>query len=145
MKTALKILALSALAIAISGFGVNAAEKGSATKTEVKKDVAEAVDATKKYTEEQKKLYAKKIEEQLIAIDKEIGLLEEKAKNAKKDAAEKIRAGIQDLKAKQKAAQQSLSDLKSSTSGGWSDIKAGLDKAMGVLSDAYNNAKKELK
>ena len=138
------LLVIMLMAAGLYGIAI-AADTGGATKKEVKK---EALGANKKVESNagvKKDEYVKKMKETLADLSKKIENLKVKAKDAKGEAATKMNAALAELKTKQEAASKKLKEFGKDTSSAWSALKSRLDKAMGDLKNAYDNAAQKFK
>ena len=122
-----------------------AAEKGSGTKSDVKKEAPSGLDKPKPSAEQEKQDYIKQIETTLDDVSKKINELKDKAQSATGDARTKIESTIATLKTQQDAAGKKLQELRSSTGAAWGEMKTGMSKAADDLRKAYEDAAKHFK
>jgi hypothetical protein len=136
-----------AMLMCVSFYGVAiAADTGSPpTKEEVKKEALEAYKKAEAYAGVKKDEYIKKMHEGIADLSEKIEKLKVKAKGAQGEAAIKMNKAIAELKVKQEAAKKKLGELGKDTSSAWSAMKSGLDKAMGELKKAYDDAAQKYK
>ena len=136
-----------AMLICVSFYGVAiAADTGSPpTKEEVKKEALEAFKKAQAYADVKKDEYVKKMQEGLVDLSDKIEKLKAKAKGAQGEAAVKMNEALAELKIKHEAAKKKLGELGKDTSSAWSALRSGLDKAMGELKKAYDDAAQKLK
>jgi F0F1-type ATP synthase membrane subunit b/b' len=138
-----KILTLAiCFAVVICGVlgAAFAGEESKVSSDEVRKQAESAFDTAKKFAEQQKAEYQKKIESELTDLGNRIGQLKERAESASGDALAQLQSKMADLREKQKAAENRLGQFKSSTEQTWNEMKEGLDRAVGDLKKAYDGA-----
>jgi predicted nucleic acid-binding Zn-ribbon protein len=107
---------------------------------ELRKQAVGTLETAKKFTEQQKGEYQKKIESELTDLGKRIGELKERAETAKSESLAALQVKIADLRERQKTAENKLGELKSATAQAWTEIKDGLDRAVTDLRKSYENA-----
>ena len=107
---------------------------------ELRKQAVGTLETAKKFTEQQKGEYQKKIESELTDLGKRIGELKERAETAKSDTLAALQVKIADLRERQKTAENKLGELKSATAQAWTEIKDGLDRAVTDLRKSYESA-----
>ena len=145
MKTITVIgTSLLILCFAVAGMSF-AAETGSGTKSDVKKEAPAGLDKPKPSAEQEKQDYIKQIESTLDDVSKKINELKDKAQTATGDARAKIESTIATLKVQQDAAGKKLQELRSSTGAAWGEMKTGMSKAADDLRKAYEDAAKHFK
>jgi len=135
-------IVIGVLAFAGASF---AAEKPGVTSEDVKRDAAKTVEAAKAYAEQQKQEYSKQIQSKIDDLSKRIDELKLKGKDARGEALTRMESALSTLKAKQEEVQKQLKEVGSATSAAWSDARKGLDKAVGELQRAYEDATKHFK
>ena len=137
---------LIAMLMCVSFYGgAIAADTGSPTKEEVKKEALEAYKKAEAYAGVKKDEYIKKMQEGLVDLSEKIEKLKAKAKGAQGEAAIKMNKALAELKIKHEAAKKKLGELGKDTSSAWSALRSGFDKAMGELKKAYDDAAEKLK
>lgn len=140
MKGFFQLMVCFAMVVSgIMGSGL-AGEDGKVSSDDVRKQAESAFDTAKKYAEQQKAEYQKKIELELGDLGTRIGQLKERAQNATGETLAQLQSKIAELREKQKDAENKLSQLKSSTEQAWNEMREGLDKAVGELKKAYEGA-----
>jgi chromosome segregation ATPase len=145
MKT-ITVIGTSLLILCFAAAGISfAAEKGSGTKSDVKKEAPAGLDKSKAPAEQEKQDYIKQIQNTLDDVSKDIDKLKEKAQSATGDARAKIDSTIATLKAQQETATKKLQELRSSTGAAWGEMKTGMSKAADDLRKAYEDAAKHFK
>ena len=120
-------------------------ESKSATvsKEDVKKEVKEAYDATKAYTQEQMQAFQEQTEIRLAEYKKEVDQLQAKAEKLEGDAKAKAEQQLTALRQKRDEVSEKLKDLSSSSGNAWEQLKLGIDAAMEDLGNAYKKAAAE--
>ena len=113
------------------------------SKEDVKKEVKEAYDATKAYTQEQMQAFREQTETRLSEYKKEIDQLQVKAEKLEGDAKAKAEQQLTALRQKRDAVSEKLKELSSSSANAWEQIKSGIDAAMEDLGNAYKKAAAE--
>jgi TolA-binding protein len=145
MKT-ITVIGTSLLILCFAAAGMSfAAEKGDATKMDVKPEAPSGLDKSKAPAEQEKQDYIKQMENTLDDVSKKINELKDKAQTATGDARTKIESTIATLKTQQEAAGKKLQELRSSTGAAWGEMKTGMSKAVDELHKAYDDAAKHFK
>ena len=115
------------------------------TSMDVKKEVKEAVETAKSYTQQQKEEYLRQIDAKIKEFDREMQELLAKAKSSASDLKEagkaKFNQSMEELHNKKQAAADKLNELNSASGEAWEDIKSGMDSAMDELSKAFDRAR----
>ena len=138
------MLLLALVAVQACGEKKNPQSKAATTsKADVKKEVKEAYDATKAYTQEQMGAFQQEAETKLAEYKKGIDQLQSKAENLEGDAKAKAEQQLTALRQKRDALSEKLTDLSSSGANAWEQIKSGVDAALEDLEDAYQKAAAE--
>jgi len=145
MKT-ITVIGTFLLILCFAAAGMSfAAEKGDATKMDVKPEAPSGLDKPKPTADQEKQDYIKQIETTLDDVSKKINELKDKAQSATGDARAKIESTIATLKVQQEAAGKKLQELRSSTGAAWGEMKTGMSKAVDELHKAYEDAAKHFK
>ncbi len=118
-------------------------KSATVSKEDVKKEVKEAYDATKAYTQEQMQAFREQTETRLSEYKKEIDQLQVKAEKLEGDAKAKAEQQLTALRQKRDEVSEKLKDLSSSSGNAWEQLKSGIDAAMEDLSNAYKKAAAE--
>ena len=113
------------------------------SKEDVKKEVKEAYDATKAYTQEQMQAFLEQTETRLAEYKKEIDQLQVMAEKLEGDAKAKTEQQLTALRQKRDEVSEKLKDLSSSSGNAWEQLKSGIDAAMEDLGNAYKKAAAE--
>jgi DNA anti-recombination protein RmuC len=134
-------LAVCVATIIFSGsFQGLADEETKVSPEDLKKQAESTFETAKKFAEQQKGEYQKKIESELADFAERIGQLKDRAESATGETLAQLRAKMGDLRERQRAAEGRLGQLKSSTEQAWNEMKDGLDRAVGDLRKAYESA-----
>ena len=118
-------------------------EPESVSKEDVKKEVKEAYDTAKAYTQEQMQAFGKQTESRLAEFKKEIDELQAKAEDLEGDAKARAEQQLTALRQKRDEVSEKLKELSSSSGNAWEHLKSGIDEAMEDLGDAYKKAAAE--
>jgi predicted RNase H-like nuclease (RuvC/YqgF family) len=110
---------------------------------DVKKEVKEAYEATKAYTQEQMQAVREQMETRLDEYGKEIDQLQANVEKLGGDAKEKAEEQLAALRQKRDAVAEKVKELGSSSGNAWEQLKAGIDAAMEDLGNAYKKAADE--
>ena len=141
----LLIIILLAL-VAVQGCGEKEKPQSKAatmSKEDVKKEVKEAYEATKAYTQEQMQAFRQETETKLDEYKKDIDQLQAKAETLEGDAKAKVEQQLTALRQKRDEVSEKLKNLSSSGGNAWEEIKSGINAAMQELGDAYQKAAAE--
>ncbi|MGA8240618.1 MAG: hypothetical protein WB818_08595 [Desulfobacterales bacterium] len=110
------------------------------SKEEVKKEVKEAYDATKAYTQEQMQAFREQTDTKLTEYNNKIDQLQAEADKLGGDAKTKAEQELTELRQKQDQVSAKLKELSSSSGKAWEQLKSGIDAAMDDLGNAYKKA-----
>jgi F0F1-type ATP synthase membrane subunit b/b' len=113
------------------------------SKENVKKEVKEAYDATKAYTQEKMQAFREQTETRLAEYEKEIDQLQAKAEKLGGDAKAKAEQQLTALRQKRDEVSEKLKELSSSSGNAWEQVKSGIDAAMEDLGNAYKKVAAE--
>ena len=139
LLTILLLLALGAL----PGCGEKEqtqSKPATVSKEDVKKEVKEAYDTTKAYSQEQMQAFREQTETRLAEYKKEIDQLQGKAEKVEGDAKAKAEQQLTALRQKQDAVSEKLKELGSAGGDAWEQIKSGIEAALEDLGNAYKKA-----
>jgi hypothetical protein len=107
---------------------------------DVKKEVGEAIEATKDYVLQHSEEYRKELEQKLKKFDTQLEEWRAEVKKAHAVARARLEKEIAELEKKRELAQQKLEELKDPTKQAWEDLKSGLDSVMDELEKAFHKA-----
>jgi len=113
------------------------------SKEDVKKEVKEAYDTTKAYTQEQMQAFREQTEIKLNEYKEEIDKLQAKAEKMGGDAKAKADEQLTALDQKREVLAEKLKELSSSSGNAWEQLKTGIDAALEDLGNAYKKAAAE--
>jgi len=117
------------------------------TKKEVKQEVADAAEAIKEYTVDQRDQALKKVKSILNDLDKRIDKLENKIDNKKEQMTsatrQKIKGTLKNLREQRNEVAEWYGGLKHSSADAWEEMKKGFSNAFSSFVDAWNKAVKE--
>jgi len=106
----------------------------------VSKEAREAIEATKFYTIQQKEAFQRKAHEELISIQHQITLLQEKVSDASTSTRMELQRSVLELEKKKEAAREKLDELRTATGVKWNGVKTGLNTALDELRISYRKA-----
>jgi hypothetical protein len=90
--------------------------------------------------DELREAYQEQVKAQIKELEARIDLLKTKAERAKADAKVEYHQRIDELNGQRKAVQSKLQILVDSGKDAWQDLKGGVDRALGELRSAVENA-----
>ena len=131
---------------ALAGCGDNEqtpSKPASVSKEDVKKEVKEAYDTTKAYSQEQMQAFREQTETRLTEYEQEIDQLQAQAEKLGGDAKAKAEQQLTALRQKRDAVSGKLKELGSAGGNAWEQIKSGIEAAMEDLGKAYKKAAAE--
>jgi DNA anti-recombination protein RmuC len=141
----LAIMLLLALGV-LAGCGENEqsqSKPAAVSKQDVKKEVKQAYDATKAYTQEQMQAFREQTAARLAEYEKDIDQLQAKAEKLGGDAKAKAEQQLTALRQKRDAVSEKLKELGSSSEGAWEQIKSGIETALEDLGNTYKKVAAE--
>jgi len=106
----------------------------------ITQEARETVDATKKYTIQQKEAFQQKAQEELIAVQRQITALRDKSRNASTAVRADLQESIDELEKKKEAAREKLATLRVATDEKWNAVKSGVDTAFDEIKSSYRKA-----
>jgi hypothetical protein len=109
----------------------------------VEKEVKEAYEATKTYTQEQMQAFRDETETKLAEYEKDMDQLQAKAEKLGGDAKMKATQQLAALRQKRDEVSEKMKELSASSGDAWEQMKAGIDAAMADLVIAYKKAAAE--
>jgi TolA-binding protein len=139
------IMLLLALGV-VAGCGENEqsqSKPAAVSKEDVKKEVKQAYDATKAYTQEQMQAFREQAEARLAEYENDIDQLQAKAEKMEGDAKAKAEQQLTQLRQKRDAVAEKLKELGSSGGNAWEQIKSGVDAALEDLGNTYKKVSAE--
>ena len=110
------------------------------SREDVKKEVKEAYNTTKAYTQEQMQAFREQTEIKLDEYKEEIAKLQAKAEKMGGDAKAKADEQLTALDQKREVLAEKLKELSSSSGNAWEQLKKGIDAALEDLGNAYKKA-----
>jgi len=93
------------------------------------------------YSKEKKEEYKKTAKEKLAGIEKKIGELEAKAKEAGSKAKSDAKKGLKELKQKKEALKKDLGKLETAGKTKWEDLKKKVDAGLEDLEKTYDKVR----
>jgi chromosome segregation ATPase len=133
---------LAASACARDGEAAEPSKPKTST-AEVKKQAAEAVEATGHYVSESKDEYAERMQRRIDALNAELARLGKKAKDSGKEARKGVDEKIAELEAKKGDAEKKLAELRKASGSAWESLKTGVEQAVDELDDAVRGPAKK--
>ena len=151
MKSVMSVRGLLAIMLllalgGLAGCGENEqtqSKPATVSKEDVKKEVKEAYDTTKAYSQEQMQAFREQTETRLAEYEQEIDQLQAKAEKLGGDAKAKAEQQLTALRQKQDAVAEKLKELGSAGGNAWEQIKSGIETALEDLGKAYKKAAAE--
>jgi hypothetical protein len=110
------------------------AEPSKATASEVKKDAADTVDASKRYANEKKEEFEARMSSKMKDLRTDVTALKDKAKNG-------ADATLKDIEDKEKKADAKVNELTKASSKAWTSLKGGVEQAVDDLAKGVEKAK----
>jgi hypothetical protein len=114
------------------------------TSEKITKEARDTYEATKMYTAQQKESFQRTVHEELVAIQKQITALKDKANHASETTRAELDRSIRELEQKKDLAKTRMEDLRTSTDATWADVKAGMNAALADVRRAYTKARSYL-
>ena len=150
MKTKIQLITLGAV-LALTQAGCDRRDKveegpwsgtpTNATAGEVKKEIKEAVDATKSYAARGKDEFVASMDQKLNELDAKIAELSAKTATLKDDAQAEGNKALDALREQRAQLGRKFQDMKASSKDAWQDVKAGFESAYAELEKAYEDVK----
>lgn len=106
----------------------------------ITKEAKETLEATKQYTKEQKEAFQRKAHEELVVVQKQIGVLREKGREASAATRVELQKSIDELEKKKDAVKHELEQLRAVTDSKWAAMKANVNSALEDLKSSYQKA-----
>lgn len=138
---AIGVLAPLFYAIGLNGIQIVAAhESAPGTVGRVTKEAKDALDATKRYTIEQKDAFEKQVRGELDAIQAGISTLQGKISQASDETRADLQRAIDQLESKKTEAGKKLEDLHRATASTWSNLRDGMADLLREVKRSYREA-----
>jgi outer membrane protein assembly factor BamE (lipoprotein component of BamABCDE complex) len=115
------------------------------TARELKKEVREAVDASKNYAAQNKDQFVASMEKKLQALDEKIAELGAKGETLTDQARAESAEALAALKKQREQLGVKFDEVKESSQAAWEDVKAGFESAYADLEKAYDDFKSRFK
>jgi hypothetical protein len=106
----------------------------------ITKEVKETVEATKEYTAHQKDAFQRKAQEELAAIQSQIGALRGKVRDVSASTRAELQKSIDELEKKKEAVKDKLDTLRGATDAKWHAMKTKVDTALDEIKSSYQKA-----
>lgn len=110
----------------------------------ITKEAREAIEATARYTTQQKDAFQRKAQEEFEAIQKQMAALQGKADKASVSARTELQQSLHELEEKKGAAEKQLDGLKSATDAQWNEMKAGVHAAIEEMNRSYQRLRSKV-
>ena len=137
------IIGLVGLWCGLISVSVEAGEK-PVTPDTITREARETIEATARYTAQQKEAFQRKAQEELEAIQQQMAALQGKADKASASARTELRKSIHDLEVKKEAVKQQLDGLKSATDAKWNEMRAGVHSAIEEMNQSFQRLRSKL-
>jgi esterase/lipase len=137
------IIALSVAWCGLLSAGVEAGEQPVTSGT-IAKEARETIEATARYTTQQKDAFQRKAQEEFEAIQKQMTALQGKADKASVSARAELQQSIHELEEKKGAARKQLNGLKSASDATWNEMKAGVHAAIEEMKQSYQRLRSKV-
>jgi peptidoglycan hydrolase CwlO-like protein len=138
---AIGVLTLLFYAIGLNGIQIVAAHESVAgTAGRVTKEAKDALDATRRYTIEQKDAFEKQVRSELDAIQAGISTLQGKINQASDETRADLQRAIDQLESKKTEAGKKLEDLHRATASTWSNLRDGMTDLLREVKRSYREA-----
>ena len=134
------IIGLSVAWCGLISAGVDAGEQ-PVTPGTITRD---AIEATARYTTQQKEAFQRKAQEEFEAIQKQMAALQGNADKASVSARTELQKSIHELEEKKGAARKQLDGLKSASDATWNETKAGVHAAIEEMNQSYQRLRSKI-
>jgi hypothetical protein len=104
----------------------------------------EAIEATARYTTQQKEAFQRKAQEEFETIQKQMAALQGNADKASVSARAELQKSIHELEEKKGAARKQLDGLKSASDATWNEMKAGVHAAIEEMNQSYQRLRSKI-
>ena len=115
-------------------------ESLATTPGDIKKEAADLARTTMAYTEEQKELYQKKIEERINLYGQKLMELQEKMIMLNEQAKASLVAEIENLNRKKQEVAEKAREIQSASGEAYEDLKEGLENSLEEMDKAFDQA-----
>jgi hypothetical protein len=137
------IIGLSVAWCGLASAGVEAGEQ-PVTPGTIVKEARETIEATARYSTQQKDAFQRKAQEEFEAIQKQMTALQGKADKASVSARAELQQSIHELEEKKGAARKQLHGLKSASDATWNEMKAGVHAAIEEMKQSYQRLRSKV-
>lgn len=137
------IIGLSVAWCGLASAGVEAGEQ-PVTPGTIVKEARETIEATARYSTQQKDAFQRKAQEEFEAIQKQMTALQGKADKASVSARAELQQSIPELEVKKGAARKQLNGLKSASDATWNEMKAGVHAAIEEMKQSYQRLRSKV-
>lgn len=137
------IIGLLVIRCGLASAGVEAGEQ-PVTPGTITKEARETIEATARYTTQQKDAFQRKAQEEFEAIQKQMAVLQGKADKASVSARTELQQSIHELEAKKGTVRKQLDGLKSATDAQWNEMKAGVHAAIEEMNRSYQRLRSKV-
>lgn len=120
-------------------------ENLATTPGDIRKEAGDLAKTTMTYTEEQKALYQKKIQDKMGQYSQNLKELQEKLAMMNEQAKADMAAEMEELKRKKAEMGEKARELQATGSEAYGDIRKGLDSAIDEMDKAYDEAMKRFR
>ncbi|MGE0470939.1 MAG: hypothetical protein Nkreftii_001544 [Candidatus Nitrospira kreftii] len=103
----------------------------------VVKEAQETVEATREYTAQQKEIFQRKAQEELVAIQEQILGLRGKIAKASESTRGDLQKSLNELEKKKDGVKEKLDELKSTGDAKWHELREGMHAALNELKYSY--------
>jgi len=137
------IIGLSVAWCGLVSMGAEAGEQ-PVTPGTITKEARETIEATTRYTIQQKDAFQRKAQEEFEAIQKQMTALQGKADKASVSARTELQQSIHELEEKEGAASKQLDGLKSASGATWNEMKTGVHAAIEEMKQSYQRLRSKV-
>ena len=113
------------------------AAEPTASAEKVVKEAQETIEATKQYTAQQKEVFQRKAQEELVVLQGQILRLREKIAKASESTRADLQKSLNELEKKKEGVREKLDELKSTGGAKWHELREGLHTALNELTQSY--------
>ncbi len=131
--------------IVFSCGGNDSEQKEKLSMEDIKKEATDALDVAKKFTQQEKDEYLKKMNNQIDTLKQDIANLKKDAQGASDSTKQKIDQQIQAMESQVDSLEKKIENFGTTTGKAWSDFVTGANKSLKELQDAMDKAKERFK